>query len=114
TNARTHVRTKDYITEPAPSGYRSVHVMVSYHERVIELQIRTRMQHQWAYTVENLGARVSADLKSGEGPPEVLELLAAISEAMALEETGITPSAQLDEKIANLRSSAAPFLSGGR
>ena len=78
----------DYIKDPAESGYRGVHVMTEYDDRTIEVQLRTQVQHQWAVTVERLGGRMDTDLKSGIGPPEVLNLMKAISEAMAQEEAG--------------------------
>lgn len=54
--------------------------------RAIEVQLRT--MHEWAIAAERWGGRLHQDLKSGEGPPQVLELFSAISEAMAIEEEG--------------------------
>ena len=66
--------------------------------------------HEWATTVERLSGRIGDDLKSGQGPPEVLTLLAAISEAMAIEEAGGLAPAPLLSKLSGLRRAASPFL----
>lgn len=102
----------DYVTDPRSSGYRGVHLIVQYDDppRNIEVQLRTRVMHEWAFTVERLGGRMGADLKSGIGPPEVLRLLEAISEAMALEELGKTVDSTLQDRIHRLRQDALPYL----
>jgi len=103
---------KDYIAEPAISGYRSVHVVVLYDDVQVEVQLRTEMQHQWAVGVETWSGRTGWDLKSGKGPGEVLEWLAAIGDAYAVLDDG----GQLDEtttdRIATLRGVAMPHLEG--
>lgn len=76
------VRIKDYISEPKDDGYRAVHVIVKYDDRRIEVQLRTRIQHEWAFTVEGVTSRFGLDVKAGGGPPEVREWFAAVSEAM--------------------------------
>lgn len=104
--------TYDYITSPRPSGYRGVHVVVDYHGRRIEVQLRTIMMHEWAIAVERLGGRIAEDLKSGEGPAEVLAWLRAVSRAMAMEEEGEAVPADLAGEIDTLRAKAVPFLRG--
>ena len=105
----------DYITEPRSTGYRGVHVIVYYEDhggedRAIEVQLRTQAMHEWAITVERLGGRIQADLKSGLGPPQVLDLLGAASEAMAIEEQGGIVSQELLEQMKKLRAAAVPYL----
>ncbi len=107
-------RVRDYITEPAESGYRSLHAIVEYDGRLIEVQLRTQLQHQWAVTVEQLGTRLHHDIKSGEGPPEVHDLLKCISGAMSIEERGESVDAQTQENLRRLRTAAEPFLAPGR
>lgn len=102
----------DYITCPRPSGYRGVHVVVDYHGRQIEVQLRTIVMHEWAIAVERLGGRIAEDLKSGHGPVEVLEWLRAVSRAMAMEEEGNAVPADLAGEIDALRAKAVPFLRG--
>jgi len=52
-------RTTDYIASPKDDGYRSIHVILAYqgpHQEYkglkTEIQIRTRIQHMWATSVE--------------------------------------------------------------
>lgn len=115
-----HFRRKvDYIAKPKDSGYRGVHVIVAYPDRedvyrFVEVQLRTLVMHDWAIAVENFSGRIGEDLKSRRGPPEVLDWLAHVSEAMAIEEQGgVVPQALLDRVDAG-RESARPFLEGGR
>lgn len=62
---RPPLRVSDYIAEPRASGYRALHAVVEYDNRKIEVQLRTRVMHEWAITVERLGGRLRADLKRG-------------------------------------------------
>jgi putative GTP pyrophosphokinase len=103
-------RVNDYIQGPRSSGYRAVHVVVAYDDRNIEVQLRTRVMHEWAFTVERLGGRLQADLKSGQGPQPMLDLLEAISQAMALEERGETVDSALMDRLGALRQGALPYL----
>lgn len=109
---RPPVRVNDYIVEPRSSGYRGVHLIVQYDDppRNIEVQLRTPAMHQWAITVERFSGRMDTDLKSGLGPPEVLALLGAISEAMALEEAGTEVDDALVDRMNRLREDALPYL----
>ena len=112
---RPPLRYSDYIAEPRASGYRGVHVVVGYDDaeyqrRAIEVQLRTTVMHEWAITVERLSGRLRDDLKSGRGPGQLLSWLAAISEAMAIEEEGGVVSAALLTRIGDLRAKAVPYL----
>jgi len=115
---RPPLRVSDYISQPRSSGYRGVHVVVAYpdkadDDRGIEVQLRTRTMHEWAITVERMSGRLQQDLKSGYGPAEVLTLLGAVSEAMAIEEHGGVVGKDLIERMRLLREAAVPYLSGG-
>jgi GTP pyrophosphokinase len=110
---RTPKRVDDYIASPRKSGYRGVHVIVQYDGRNIEIQLRTRVMHEWAIYVERLSGRLHADLKSARGPRVVLEWLEAVSQAMGLEEEGIFVDTGLMERIARLREVAFRYLEGG-
>lgn len=107
-------RVADYIDSPKESGYRGVHVIVRYHQRRIEVQLRTRSMHSWAVTVEELSRVIHSDVKSGDGPREVQELMRSISQALALEEQGIRVDDDLEDRISWLRIDAAPHLMGGQ
>ena len=112
---RPPLRVADYIGAPRASGYRAVDVVVSYPDehgvaRAIEVQLRTRIMHEWAVTVERLGGRIEADLKSGVGPRPVLDFLRTASAAMAIEEAGGMVARELAAEVVTLRAAAMPYL----
>jgi putative GTP pyrophosphokinase len=82
---------KDYVDSPKESGYRSIHLVYRYRKDspaqfnglIVELQIRTRLQHAWATAVETMGTFLQYSLKSSEGPEEWLEFFALTSSAFA-------------------------------
>ncbi|WP_300452958.1 RelA/SpoT domain-containing protein [Fusobacterium sp.] len=67
------IREKNYILEPKSDGYRSIHQVYRYQGNRfpnlkgldIELQIRTKKQHQWATAVEILDMVLNSSLKTG-------------------------------------------------
>lgn len=85
------VGVKDYIKQPKPSGYRSVHLIYKYRNNAapeynglqIELQIRTRLQHAWATSVEIVGTYLAHPLKSNQGPQDWLSFFALVGSAFA-------------------------------
>jgi ppGpp synthetase/RelA/SpoT-type nucleotidyltranferase len=102
----------DYISNPRRSGYRGVHVVVEYDSRQIEVQLRTRVMHDWAIAVERLSSRVGENLK-GDGDHAVQGFLAAASRAMALEELGGIVDSSTITEMDRLRAIADPYLRGG-
>ena len=77
---------KDYITTPADSGYRSIHMVYKYDKGIptekqcrVEVQIRTRLQHSWATAVEVVGTYLNQPLKQGFGGEEYLDIFKSIS-----------------------------------
>lgn len=112
---RPPIRYNDYVEMPRSSGYRAVHVVVGYgdwwgEQRSIEVQLRTKAMHEWAIAVERLSGRLRDDLKSGKGPAPLLAWLAAVSEAMAIEEAGELVLPALNDRIVELRTAARPYL----
>lgn len=89
--AHETVNEKDYICDPAGSGYRSVHIVQRYHSSqrsefdglLIEIQVRSLLQHAWATAVETVDAFLGTDLKSSLGPKEWQDLFALIGTAFA-------------------------------
>lgn len=102
----------DYITKPRVSGYRGVHVVVQYDDRCIEVQLRTHLMHLWAITVERQSAAVGENLKR-DGSHTVQQFMAAMSEAMALDESGHEIPNDLLQAIQRLRVQATPYLERG-
>jgi putative GTP pyrophosphokinase len=90
----------DYVRHPKPSGYRSIHLVYRYKARwvspydglLLELQLRTRVQHSWATAVETAGTFLEHSLKSSEGPAEWLKFFALAGSSFShLEHTGRVP-----------------------
>jgi len=81
----------DYINEPKTSGYRGLHLVYKYRNRnrpeyndlKIELQLRSKLQHNWAMAVETAGLFFDKAMKSSEGPADWLRFFSAISSAFA-------------------------------
>jgi ppGpp synthetase/RelA/SpoT-type nucleotidyltranferase len=111
--AQRTLKVYDYVDNPRASGYRGVHVIVQYDGRLTEVQLRTGLMHQWAYTVERLSGRMGVDLKAGKGPAPVLEWLQAVSRAMALEELGHPVDTEGMKQLGAIREAAVPFMGGG-
>ncbi len=57
-------------------GYRAVHVIVRWREKLIEIQVRTALQHLWAELSEKCSDVVDQTIKYGGGDKEIQEFLA--------------------------------------
>ncbi len=87
----TLVRADDYIFKPKSSGYRGIHLVYRYQSDdredlkgiLIELQIRTKLQHAWATAVETMETFTQTALKSSIGPEEWLNFFAFTGSAFA-------------------------------
>ena len=76
-------RVIDYVQHPRDSGYRAVHIHTRYRGRRVEVQLRTPWQHLWARVVEDLTSRTGIDYKSGDGRPELHQLLRTLGDLYA-------------------------------
>lgn len=83
----------DYVSGPRETGYRSIHYIYTYHSTSeqsdgvkLELQIRTKLQHNWATAVETAGIFTQTVLKSGQGPDDWLEFFQIVSSLFAIKE----------------------------
>lgn len=97
------VHERDYINSPrGTDGYRSYHIVFKYRSSVksarqynglrIEIQIRTKLQHNWATAVETMGVILGQQLKSRKGEKAWLDFFAAVSSAFAhIEKTPLVP-----------------------
>lgn len=86
-------KVNDYINDPKDSGYRSIHFIykytsksVLYNDLRLELQIRTKLQHNWATAVETAGIITKTSLKSSKGPDEWLDFFKIVSSLFAIKE----------------------------
>lgn len=88
------VREKDYIKDPKIDGYRSVHQVYKYKGNMyknlngyfLELQIRTKLQHQWATALEIIDLIKIENLKGGEGKEYYKEFFKLSSKLIEYEE----------------------------
>lgn len=85
------------------TGYRAVHVLMSRHGHKLELQIRSRIQHYWAESIERTSVIYGYHLKEQEGDQAVIGYFKALSDAFYEIEAGREPSAQQRLEIDRLR-----------
>jgi hypothetical protein len=89
-NSRHTLKSQNhYMDVPRSSGYRSHHLVFGfvprhasesgYEGRLIEIQIRSRLQHSWATAVEAVGLHRGENLKAGLGCPNWLRLFELMS-----------------------------------
>lgn len=103
-----HKRTYDYINNPKPSGYRSLHLVYKFHSdkkdtynqnMLIEIQFRTYLQHVWATALETMGLFTKQALKAGQGEEHVKRFFVLVSSLFALKEgCPVIPGTVADEK----------------
>ena len=86
------VNVKNYIRDPRDEdGYRSLHLIYRYKNKraptynglLVELQIRTKLQHLWATAVETMDTLLGQALKFRQGDKEWLDFFATVSSAFA-------------------------------
>lgn len=106
-----HKRTgmKDYIAVPKNDGYRSIHLIYKYtsdkkakkmyNGLLVEIQIRSKLQHLWATAIETVDFFTRQAIKSNEGEKEWLEFFRLVSSAFAkMEKCPIVLNTPNDER----------------
>lgn len=63
-------------------GYRAVHVIVNQSGKLVEVQVRTSLQHTWAELSEKLSDEFDSSIKYGGGSKEIASYLSMLSDAM--------------------------------
>lgn len=83
----------DYVSTPKESGYRSIHFVYKfvsedpiYDGLRVELQLRTRLQHDWAMAVETAELITSSPLKASLGDADWLDFFKLASAVFAQKE----------------------------
>ena len=87
-NGNGKIRYKDYISSPKEDGYRGYHLIGQFNnglggKRNIELQIRTRLQHDWATTLEIVDLFTGQALKSNQGEDCWKDFFSSVSKQFA-------------------------------
>lgn len=79
------------------TGYRAVHLIVERDGRTLEIQIRSRMQHYWAESIERTSVIYRHNLKEMDGHEEVLHYFKVTSDIFYELECGhqITPEKKI-------------------
>ena len=90
-----HAKIDDRREEPS-HGYRAVHLIGDVNGKLIELQVRTVLQHLWAQVSEKLSDMVHPDVKYGGGPAAIAHELAEASMNLAALEYALSQPPVID------------------
>lgn len=74
------------------SGYRAVHLIIERNGFTLELQIRSRIQHYWAESVERASVIYGRQLKELDGDERIINYFRTISNLFAVLDLGNYPS----------------------
>ncbi|HEV2790064.1 MAG TPA: RelA/SpoT domain-containing protein [Solirubrobacterales bacterium] len=84
----TITRFSDYVAQPKVDGYRALHLINRHRGRLIEVQLRTPRQDDWANTVEAFSRTFAPGLKFGAGPDFIRNDFASLAKYLADEDQG--------------------------
>jgi ppGpp synthetase/RelA/SpoT-type nucleotidyltranferase len=102
------VNYKDYIQNPKQDGYRGVHLIYKYKSDkkntydglLIEIQMRSQLQHAWATTVETVDLFTRQAIKSNEGEDNWKDFFRLVSSAFAkMESEPLVPNTPQDSEV---------------
>jgi ppGpp synthetase/RelA/SpoT-type nucleotidyltranferase len=88
--------------EKSSHGYRAVHLMAQIEEKLVEIQVRTELQHLWSELSERCSDVFDPGLKYGTGEERALKLLQETSDSVARIEMIEMEIPIIEEKLANL------------
>jgi len=92
-------------------GYRAVHVIAKISGMVVEIQVRTELQHSWAEFSEKLSDTFDPSIKYGGGPREFRTLLTEFSDTVAgIEKAEREPDTDRVQGILSLKKDMAEIL----
>jgi len=102
------INEKDYINNPKEDGYRSIHLIYryksdkgkkDYNGLLVEVQIRSKLQHLWATAIETVDFFTRQAIKSNEGRKEWVDFFRLVSSAFAImEKTPLVPNTPTNKK----------------
>lgn len=85
-------------------GYRAIHVIVRDADKLVEVQVRTKLQHLWAEQSEKLSDVVHPGIKYGTGDERLVRVLLKTSGIIAEEEDRETELVRLQTEVSDLLS----------
>lgn len=98
------IRETDYRGEGREdSGYRAYHVILERDGYKMELQIRSKIQHYWAETIERTSIVYGHYIKELEGDDTVIRYFKTLSDLFYEIESGRKPDAALKTRVEELR-----------
>jgi putative GTP pyrophosphokinase len=110
------IRVSDYRDDPSPdTGYRALHLMVEKRDResdqlrVVEIQLRTQLQHLWAEEIERVDDRLGFQLKDGSAPADLVAYFREASDVLWMQERGQRPSARFVASFQRLRQQVRTY-----
>ncbi len=102
------INEKDYMMIPKKDGYRSIHLIYRYNsdkgkkdfnDLLIEVQIRSKLQHLWATAIEIVDFFTKQAIKSNEGQKEWIDFFRLVSSVFAIiEKTPTIPGTSRNKK----------------
>jgi ppGpp synthetase/RelA/SpoT-type nucleotidyltranferase len=107
------------------NGYRALHIVVGSQGKLIEIQVRTSLQHLWAELSEKYSDVVDPGIKYGKGDETFLVILTGISNNIAgiesieqdlkatLENLPSTSSEEVRAKLILVKEEARKMLEAG-
>jgi ppGpp synthetase/RelA/SpoT-type nucleotidyltranferase len=82
-------------------GYRAVHVIIQVQGKLIEVQVRTELQHSWAELSEKFSDKIDPTIKYGGGDSKVQELFYGFSDSLKDCETAEYSIGSIDGELNN-------------
>ena len=88
------------------SGYRAFHIVVQVEKQKLEIQLRSKLQHYWAESIERTSIIYKHNLKALEGDPAVIAYYKKLSDMIYEVECGRKVGYEREVEIEKMRENA--------
>lgn len=109
-----HARITDYIDQPKPDGYRGIHIVEKRDRRMIEVQLRTAGQHEWAQAMEEYSPITGFNLKDGQAPADLRQYFRMAAYRIACHEDGTSVDSETEAEFGRLREQVLHYFQRSR